>query len=86
MEPQLLVGLGFLLFLVGFALIFIAMLLMFLRPSGRARVRGGGVVLIGPVPIVFGDLKYARPLIILAVVLLAVLVVISLVLSGWPAT
>lgn len=41
----------------------------------RTEVRGGGVVLIGPIPIIFGsDMKWASVAIVLAIVLvLAVL-------------
>ncbi len=36
----------------------------------KAEVRGGGVVLIGPIPIVFGDSKYAVISLFLAIVLM----------------
>ncbi len=44
----------------------------------RAEVRGGGVVLIGPIPIIFGsDAKWAS----IAVVLAIILVLVSLLLA-----
>ncbi len=36
----------------------------------KVEVRGGGVVLIGPIPIVFGDSKYAVYALILSIVLM----------------
>jgi|Deesub1362A_J573_1020465.scaffolds.fasta_scaffold00049_82 uncharacterized protein (TIGR00304 family) len=36
----------------------------------RAKVRGGGVILIGPIPIVFGDSKYAFWLVLLTIILM----------------
>ncbi len=36
----------------------------------RKTVKGGGVILIGPIPIVFGDSKYAAISLILAIVLM----------------
>ncbi len=36
----------------------------------RSGVRGGGVVLIGPIPIVFGDSKYAVAALILTIFLM----------------
>ena len=43
--------LGFLLFIAGFILVFVSALLL----AGGGRARGGGLVLIGPFPIVFGS-------------------------------
>lgn len=48
------------------------------RPAGtgkETRVKGGGVILIGPVPVVFGtDKKYALLMMILAIVLMLLLI------------
>jgi len=38
--------------------------------EGRSKVCGGGVVLIGPIPIVFGDSKYATYALVLAITLM----------------
>jgi len=67
---------GILLVLMGFGVMVMAML-----SQGRkdgADVKGGGVVLIGPVPIVFGsDMKWASVAIILAIILIVLTVVLS---------
>lgn len=72
---------GLAMVLAGFALVFFAIV-----ASGRrsqedgegARVRGGGVVMVGPIPIVFGsDAKWAS----IAMVLAIILIVLAL-LSG----
>ncbi|HUK75205.1 MAG TPA: DUF131 domain-containing protein [Nitrososphaerales archaeon] len=48
--------------------------------EGRTRVRGGGVIMVGPIPIVFGsDAKWASVAIVLAIILI-VLVLLSGVL------
>ena len=69
-----LVGIG--LILVGFLVVFLATAM-----SGRSsedgekrtEVRGGGVVMIGPIPIIFGsDAKWASAAIVLAIVLVVV--------------
>jgi len=47
--------------------------------SGRVRGKGGAVVIIGPFPIVFGsDWRYARQLLVLAIVLVVALIVLDL--------
>ncbi|TMQ00906.1 MAG: DUF131 domain-containing protein, partial [Thaumarchaeota archaeon] len=49
-----LVALGILLIFAGFAIIFVAMILSASsEPNSEGRVRGGGVVMIGPIPLVF---------------------------------
>ncbi len=67
---------------LGFALIFMGILLVFLgatkeatreAAAGKTEVRGGGVIMIGPIPIVFGtDAETAKTLIILVIVLILV--------------
>ena len=79
--------------LIGVAIVLVGFLVVFLatamsgRPSQEgereeARVRGGGVIIIGPIPIIFGsDAKWASVAIVLAVVLV-VIVLFSRVLIG----
>ncbi len=64
--------------LVGFALVFLGMLLVLLgiasqAARGGAEVRGGGVVMIGPIPIIFGtDVESAKAVMLLAIALMIV--------------
>ena len=74
-----LVTLGIILVFAGFAVIFIAMILSAKPTSHETRVRGGGVVMIGPIPLVFGsDMKWASVAILLAVVLIVLSLVVNL--------
>jgi uncharacterized protein (TIGR00304 family) len=62
--------------LVGFGVVVVAML----SSAGKGEVKGGGVVLVGPIPIVFGtDAKWATAAILLAIVLIALSLVYYLV-------
>ncbi|WP_290596864.1 MULTISPECIES: TIGR00304 family membrane protein [unclassified Archaeoglobus] len=45
------------------------------------RVKGGGVILIGPIPIVFGDSKYAVISLILAIVLMLLSIALLLLMQ-----
>ncbi|RLI28390.1 MAG: hypothetical protein DRO46_04105, partial [Candidatus Hecatellales archaeon] len=57
--------LGILLILAGFAVIFAGMLLTVIRGGGK----GGGVILIGPFPIVFGsDAKTVKGLLWIVII------------------
>ncbi len=54
------------------------------KEGGERRVRGGGVIIIGPVPIVFGtDRQSVKVLLVLAIVLVALLLVFTVVSQGW---
>jgi uncharacterized protein (TIGR00304 family) len=64
-----LASLGFLVVLVGVAVILYASFLS-AKQGGQTQVKGGGVVMIGPVPIVFGsDAKWTTAAVVLAIVL-----------------
>ena len=68
---------------VGLALILLgAVFIMLALLSSRMKVKGGGVILIGPFPIIFGD-QALRPILLLFAVLAAFLFLIFAILSGW---
>jgi uncharacterized protein (TIGR00304 family) len=73
------------LILVGMGILLAGLLVLVLAASSggsegdRTRVRGGGVVMIGPIPIIFGsDARWASVAIVLAVVLILVALVAGL--------
>jgi len=72
--------LGFLLIILGFALAVIAMLIMVLRsPRGPSSAKGAGLILIGPIPIVFGtDKQSVKIVMVLAIVLILLALVVML--------
>jgi uncharacterized protein (TIGR00304 family) len=76
-----LADLGLLLIVLGVVLAFIATILLVVRsPRGSSSGRGAGVLLIGPIPIVFGTDKQAvKVVMILAVVLMLLALVIILI-------
>jgi uncharacterized protein (TIGR00304 family) len=80
-----LVFIGAAIILVGFLVVFLS-LMMASRSSEsgerRTEVKGGGVILIGPIPIIFGsDAKWASIAIVLGIVLI-ILVLFSGMLVG----
>lgn len=67
---------------IGLGLILLGALLMMLAAfSSRARVRGAGVILIGPFPIIFGD-RTLKPALLLFAALIAFLLLVFVILSG----
>ncbi len=71
-----LVFLGVAIILAGFLVVFLAMVMSGKTSEGgeeRTQVRGGGVIMVGPIPIVFGsDAKWASVAIVLAIVLMVI--------------
>ena len=62
----------------GLGVIIIAMLSE-ARTEG-AQVRGGGVVMVGPIPIIFGsDMKWATVAIVLAIILVLLTLILNVV-------
>lgn len=78
---QELVNLGFTIIFLGFAIAFLGVLLMAIRSrTAGGKVKGGGAILVGPVPIVFGtDRESMKIILILAIVLTVILVAVTIV-------
>ena len=86
MTDQFLSSIGVALILIGFAVMFIAMFWLVLSgvKGSKGRVRGGGAVIIGPIPIIFGtDKQSVKIILILSIVLIALLLVFTLLSSGF---
>jgi len=78
-------NIGLLLVVAGFAIGIVAVIIAVLRSArSSGSVRGGGVIMIGPVPIVFGtDSGSARMLILLAIILMAVALLFTFLPMMW---
>ena len=78
------IGVG--LILLGFALAFIAMIWLFLlgkKGGGAGKVKGGGAIIIGPIPIIFGtDKESVKVILILSIALVALLLVLMIFSNG----
>lgn len=76
---------GVALVLIGFAVAFIAMIWLILAgaKSGKGMVRGGGAVIIGPIPIIFGtDKESIKIILVLSIVLVVLLLAYTLFSYG----
>jgi uncharacterized protein (TIGR00304 family) len=81
MDSAALFALGIALIFVGVLLIVVAVVLLSVSGVGKGKVKGGGIVMIGPVPIIFGtDKESLRPVLLLIVVLVVGMVVYHLLL------
>jgi len=72
---------GIVLVVVGIIAIVAAIILASASGTKKGKVRGAGVVMIGPIPIIFGtDKKSVKEAIVLALALMIVVLIIYLVL------
>jgi uncharacterized protein (TIGR00304 family) len=81
MWAETLYGLGITLILAGMAIILAAILLFFISSiRGKGKIKGGGVILIGPVPIVFGtDKESVKKILLLSLVLTVLLIIVMVI-------
>ncbi|MEM1605579.1 MAG: DUF131 domain-containing protein [Fervidicoccaceae archaeon] len=78
-----LVFIGFITIMIGIALIIIGSIISVLRASSEENmeVEAGGVVFIGPIPIVFGTNKQIAWYMLLTAVVLAILMIVMLYIT-----
>ncbi|MEM0199290.1 MAG: DUF131 domain-containing protein [Desulfurococcaceae archaeon] len=84
------VDLFLLVFLVSFAVVTVGVILLmlsvlreFAKAEAEGKAEAGGVVIVGPVPIVFGTTtRITKVLVVLAIALMIVTLLVYLVLSG----
>ena len=74
---------GIVLILVGIPIIVIAVIVLSMRSAGKSKIRGGGAVIIGPIPIIFGTDKKSLKTIISLSLALTILLIIMLVIRYW---
>ena len=79
MSDQLLFNLGVILVFAGFLIAFVAVILMFLTTT-RRKVKGGGAVVIGPFPIVFGtDRESLKILLLLSIAIIVLMLIVTVI-------
>jgi len=76
-------ALGFALIVVGIIVIVAAIIIASVRGAGKGKVKGAGVIMIGPIPIIFGtDKKSVKTVLALALALVIALI-IAMVVYYW---
>lgn len=72
-------ALGVALIFVGVLVIVVAVVLLFVSGAGRGKVKGGGAIMIGPVPIIFGTDKGSLRTVLLLSLAVTVMLVVAMV-------
>jgi len=79
MNAEELFNLGLILVFAGIAVIMIALAILSIRTSQNGKVKSGGAIIIGFIPIVFGtDKETVKKLLVLSIVLVVVLAVAAI--------
>ena len=85
-ETGVLYSVGVVLILAGVLIIVLAVITLSLRSAGKSKVRGGGAVIIGPIPIIFGtDTKSLRTILLLSLAL-TILLLVAMFVRYWLFT
>ena len=79
-DAAALYALGIALIFIGSLIIIIAVILISVSDARKGKVKGGGAILIGPIPIIFGtDKKSLKTVLLLSLALTVMLVVAMIV-------
>lgn len=76
--PETLLFSGLALIVVGVLLLFIT----FLRQSRNYKFEGGGVLIVGPIPIVFGTSQRVSAILVVLAIALMLVVLVTFILSS----
>ena len=78
-DSAALYALGIALIFVGVLIIVVAVILLSISGAEKAKVKGGGAVIIGPIPIIFGtDKKSLKTVLLLSLALTVLLAVVMI--------
>ncbi|MDH7477741.1 MAG: DUF131 domain-containing protein [Candidatus Bathyarchaeota archaeon] len=81
MDAQTIYGLGIALVFVGIFIVLLAFLLLFYSSvRGTGKIKGGGVLIIGPFPIIFGTDKESVRTVLIFSIILTVLLIAAMVI------
>jgi len=81
MDAETLYGLGIALIFAGIIVTLIAVVLLFISSVGeKGKVKGGGAIIIGPFPIIFGTDKESVKTVLLLSITLTILLAIVMVI------
>jgi uncharacterized protein (TIGR00304 family) len=80
LDSGALYALGVVLIFVGVLIIVIAVILLSISGAKKGEVKGGGAIIIGPVPVIFGTDKKSLKTVLLLSLALTVLLVVAMVI------
>jgi len=82
-EVAVFYALGVALIAVGIIIIVVAIILASMRETGKGRVKNAGIIMIGPVPIIFGTDKKSVKTVLALALALTLAVIIAMIIFYW---
>jgi len=79
-NSAVLYALGIALVFVGVLIMVIAVILLSISGAKKGKVKGGGAIMIGPIPIIFGTDKESLRTVLLLSLALTVMLVVAMIL------
>ncbi|MGB9853687.1 MAG: TIGR00304 family membrane protein [Candidatus Bathyarchaeales archaeon] len=80
LDAEVFYGLGVVLIFLGVLIILAAFVLLFISSFRGGKVRGGGAVIVGPFPIIFGtDKESVKTVLLLSIALTLLLLLVTVV-------
>lgn len=83
MNVAVFVSIGVALIIIGIIIIITTIIIGLIRNVKKIGVSGSGVIIVGPIPIIFGKDKASVKAILALALILAVVVLIIMVLNYW---
>lgn len=83
MDAAVFYSIGFVLIVAGIVVIVVSIILASKDSSKKSRVRGAGIIMIGPIPIIFGTDKKSVKTVLALALAITIIVLIILVLNYW---
>lgn len=83
MDAAVFYALGLGLIVVGITIIVAAIILASISGSGKRNVKAAGVIVIGPVPIIFGTDKKSVKTVLMLALALTIVVIIAMLVYYW---
>ena len=83
MDAAVFNSIGFVLIVAGIVVIVAAIILASKSSSKKSRVHGAGIIMIGPIPIIFGTDKKSVKTVLALALAITILVLVILVLNYW---
>ena len=85
-ETGVLYSVGVVLILAGVLIIVLAVITLSLRSAGKSKVRGGGAIIIGPIPIIFGNHTKSLRIVLFLSLALTILLLVAMFVRYWLFT
>ncbi len=74
---------GLALIIIGVIVVVLAIILSSARGGGKSRIKGAGVIMIGPIPIIFGTDKKSVKTVLALALALTIALIIAMIVYYW---